>query len=257
MYLVAVAELRGPLEREAAELARDLGSTPYEARLAVSGALPSIVLTTSDRARAEELAAKLRARGQGAVLADTDEVVAHDRMVSMRRFALDAEGLRSPDDAAALPFVDVLCLLRAMHRTTTNTIAETTERKINVPAAVISGGLIATKVVRKESTVAVEQREQVLYVFRRSGATPWILPASTSQYVALGADLASTTHENFATTIRLLRAAAPGAFYDERLLRPPRNANGAHAGNDVDLAAHLLAAWFATLDRERPPYRHA
>jgi hypothetical protein len=256
MHLVAVAELRAPMDRAAAALARDLGCTPYDARLALSGMMPTLVLATNDRTRAAKVVEALRARGEGAVLCDTRDVVPSERMISMRRFQLEPDALVAPDVGQRLPFADVLCLLRAMQRWTTTEATETKERSLDVARAAITGGLVSTRTAKKESSRAIEQREQVLYVFRRSGGTPWILQETRAHYVGLGDDLQSTTPANFATTLRKLRAAAPNAFFDERLLHPRKSSANHYEGIDADLAAHLLAVWFEELERERPPYRH-
>lgn len=253
MFIVAVAELRPPLEQEATELARDLQTTPYEARLQLSGALPSIVHATPDRDRAFGLFSRMRERGQGVIACSTDDIVASERMVSMRRFALEEDALVTDD--GRLPFDDVLCLLRAMQRSSTTATEEVKDRKIAIGKAVLTGGLMTTKTVKKEVTTTVEQREQVLYVFRRSAQTPWLLEESKTNYQAVGAARAPTTALNFAATIKRLRAVAPSAAYDERLLRPPRAVTFATHASDVDVAAHLLALWFAQIDRQLPPLR--
>jgi hypothetical protein len=255
MHLVAVAELRAPIDRAAADLARDLGCTPYDARLALSGMMPTIVLSTNDRARAANVVDALRSRGEGAVLCDTREVVSSERMISMRRFQLEADAVIAPDVGERLPFIDVLCILRAMHRWTTSEITETGERKLDVARAAITGGLVSTRTVKNTAQRSAEHREQVLYVFRRDGGTPWILHETRAHYVGLGDERQPTTLANFAITIRKLRAAAPNAAFDERLLHPRKSASNYFEGNDCDLAAHLLAVWFGELERERPPYR--
>jgi hypothetical protein len=96
----------------------------------------------------------------------------------------------------------------------------------------------------------------VLYVFRASGETPWLLRERGTHYTGLGASLAPSSTQNFMTMIGRLRAAAPGAAYDERLLNarsaPARTALTGRAGNEqvsvssasgVDLLAHVMAAW--------------
>ena len=97
----------------------------------------------------------------------------------------------------------------------------------------------------RDVTTRTDTREQVLYLFRRSGAAPWILRERSARYAGLGADLHPTSLENFATTTRLLRAYAPQAIFDERFMvsRPIRGvADGIEA---TDVLAHLLATYLA------------
>src|SRR5262249_58145917 len=55
VYVVAITELATSVEAEAAALAPEIGSTPYETRLELAGGMPAVVLTTPDRARAQHL----------------------------------------------------------------------------------------------------------------------------------------------------------------------------------------------------------
>ena len=83
MYLVAIAELATPREAEAAALAVDLGTTAYEERLNLLTGLPTVVLTTVDRAEALSLLAKIRAR--------TGEVDANAAVLQTQRATADRE----------------------------------------------------------------------------------------------------------------------------------------------------------------------
>jgi hypothetical protein len=163
-----------------------------------------------------------------------------------------------------LEYADILAILRATHRHVSEQREEVKERRIAVGRAIATGGLAATRTTKREIRTTVEEREQVLYIFRRSGAVPWILHSATAQFAGLGAELGPTRIENFARMIRLLRERAPSAAYDERLLslrkvperaRTPDEAAGDESDpstRGVDLLAHILALWFA---RAKNPYR--
>jgi hypothetical protein len=253
MYVVALTELATPLEAEAAALAADLGTTLYEERQTLLGGLPAIVRMSAERAPAAELLQKLRARGHGAVAFDSAAVVASDAMVSMRRFAFEPGAVTSLDmDGRVierLPCDDILALLRATHRTRTETATETTQKKFSMGRAVLSGGLVMRKNVKSEERSVSEQHEGLLYLFRASGQTPWVLYERGTNYAGLGAELAASSLQNFLGVIARLRALAPGAAYDERLLKPRRLAPQALArsqttqssASGVDLMAHVIA----------------
>lgn len=259
MFVVAVAELAGRMEDEAAALAADLGAAPYDARMLLASGLPAVVRTTADKARALDLLARLRARGHGAVACDSAAVVASGAMVQMRHFRL-GPAAATPDDPAgeSLPYDDVLAFVAAVHRTRANTETHVTEKKLSVARAVITSGLSMTKTVTKESHAATEERENVLYVFRRSGATPWLLREhGVGGWSGHGQPLAASRFENFRLTVGALRAKAPGATFDDRLVtrRVQERASLAVGGGtksvttssdaSVDLLAHLLALWIA------------
>ena len=258
MYVVALVELAGPVEAEAAALAADLGTTAYEERLKLAAGLPAIVLTSAEPERAQALAHKLRARGHGVIDCDAAEVVPAGAMVAMRRFVFEADAVTLPDVAdvprARLPFTDILALFRAVHTTRTETRTETTKKAFSPGRAVLTGGLVMSKSVSTESKSQATEREQVLYVFRTSGETPWILRERGTNYTGLGPQLGPASAQNFMTTLSRLRAAAPEAAYDERLLNtrsaPTRAARSASPGTEslsvasasgVDLLAHVMA----------------
>jgi hypothetical protein len=269
VYVVAIAELGATAETEVAPLAADLGVVAYDARLLLAQGLPAVVLQTPDKARALGLLAKIRARGNGAMACDAAAVVSSDAMVSMRRFRLEGDAV-SLDDRPGdrLPFTEVLALVPAIHRIRADTTSVTKSTKFSASRMLITGGLSMTKTVKTESRSTTEAREHVLYVFRRDGETPWLLEEQGTSWAGLGRPPAPSGYENFRATIAELRARAPAATYDERLLTrkaaPERAAltggvrsttvkTSSEAG--VDLLAHLIATWVLRQQRGDEPYR--
>jgi hypothetical protein len=149
----------------------------------------------------------------------------------------DTQALRS--GAAALPYADIVALLKATHRTEETGVSEEKERKFRPGMALATGGLVLSKTIKRQVVTRTESREQVLYVFTRSG-DPWILRERSARYAGLGAALAPTSLENFRTTLDQLRQRAPHAVYDERL-QSPRTIRGIADGSAAtDLLAHLI-----------------
>ena len=254
MYVVAIAELATPLEAEAAALAADIGTTAYEERLHLLTGLPSVVLTTADRSEALALLAKLRARKHGAIACDAAAVVAHEAMIPMRGFTLEPDAVVAGEER--LPCGEISTLLRAMHRTSTETRGETKSRQFSAGKALLTGGLAFSKTVTREEKSVAQASEQVLYVFRAGGETPWLLRERGTSYAGLGPRLVASSTQNFLTTIACLRERAPTAFYDERLLNPRNAATrlarsgsasastlSTSSAGGVDLLAHLIALW--------------
>ena len=220
MFLVALLTGTADDASLQARLAKATGVTPYEARLALAGGFPSIVTTTGDEAKANALAGALRAAGDDAIACDGNDVASSESMVPFDRFTLDERGVVA--GGQSLLYADVLCLLRAIHRSRAATETRTSERKFDVGKSLMTGGLSNSKVVTKTSSETSESREPVLYVFRRSGATPWLLRESRTHYEGLGPARGLTATANFAATIRILRERAPHATYDERLVHAHR-----------------------------------
>ena len=261
MHIVAIAELATPLEAEAAALAADLGTTAYEERLNLLTGLPTVVLMTVDRGAATALLAKLRARKHRAMVVDVDTVVAHEAMIPMRGFALEKAAVIAGGNE--LPYGEITALLRAMHRSNTETHSETKTRQFSPGKALLTGGLAFTKTVTREAKSAVQESEQVLYVFRGEGETPWLLRERGTSYAGLGPALTVSSAQNFLATIAQLRARAPDAVYDERLLNPRGATNrlsrsgtasastlSTSSASGVDLLAHVIALSIA---RRRSP----
>lgn len=270
MYVVALVTLATPgdTDAEAAALAADLGATVYEQRLQLAGGLPAVVLTTPDADRARALLRALRGRGHGAAAFDAAAVVPSGAMLALRRGRLEADALvaedpaRPPGAAGApaealdrLPFEDVLALIRASQRRRVEETVQVKERKFGMGRAVMTGGLMLTKKVTREETRVSDERMEVLYLFRRSGARPWLLRERGAAYTWLGDKVAPASMHNFQATVALLRERAPGARYDDRLTGPRRALPFAGEGDDespdptADLLAHVLALWAARGER--------
>jgi hypothetical protein len=243
MFLVAIPELKGSIDAALVPLAADLGTTPYELRLLLNGGFPAVVLATVDDEKARAAAAAVVRHGQTSLLLDRSSVVSSNAMTALGRFKLTATGVIADERSSEeLPFVDIGALIRAMHRGTTTKTEEVKERKLRPVMALATGGMVMSKKVTREITRQVEHRDQVLYLFRRSGAPPFILRERGALYTGLGADLGPTAFANFQTTIRVLRERAPSATYDERLMNA-RPIRGVADGSDAsDLLAYLIAA---------------
>jgi hypothetical protein len=272
VYVVAIAELKRSIEDEAPDLAEDLGATAYDARLLLASGAPIVAKTTPDREAALELLARLRARGHGAVACDTSAVVSSGDMVAMRRpvFGDDAVALAGSGaepgtratgvtgaEVERLPYDDVLALVPAVHRRRVDTTTQVRETQLSVGRAVASGGVMFTKSVKKDTHATSEERGGVLYVFRRSGATPWLLREHGTSWIGTGLPLAPSESENFRAAVGELRRRAPGAVYDERLVARKVTEKMALSGAGgtttvktstdaaVDLLAHVVAMWAA------------
>ncbi|HEY8078466.1 MAG TPA: hypothetical protein VIF62_30260 [Labilithrix sp.] len=225
MIVVFVSHLARPSASEAAALAPILGATEYEARMALAPTPPAIVMTTRDRDRAETAVAAIRARGHGAHAFDDAALVPSARMTRMDDFRFEPDGVRRVTGDELLLYGDVFAVLRAIHESEEDPGADP---------------------------------EPVAYFFRRSGATPWILRAFHSTYLALGEARTTIAFTNFTRTLARMRESAPMAVYDDRLLRrrPAERIaiESLQSSRDVvDVLAHLLAMSIAS--QGGSPYR--
>ncbi len=257
MHVAALTELATPIEAEAVALAADLGITAYEVRLKLVVGLPAIVLLSADPAPARALVAKIRARGHGALLCDAAEVAPSGAMVPLRRFTFEPDALVAPDvPDARLPYDDILGIFRASHEARNETLTQSTTKELSAGRALLSGGVLITKNVTREEKTITHEREQVCYLFRAGGDTPWLLRERGTHYAGLGPEAGPSSAQNFVATMARLRKLAPGAVYDERLMNPrnaPRQPTrtgsgssetvGVSSASGVDFIAHLMALW--------------
>lgn len=255
MYVVAVTELRSPIETEATRIAEDIGSTAYELRIQLTAGMPAVVLSTQDMALAQRVLTRITERGNLAVGVDDDYVVDSESMVTMKRFRMDPDGYRTEEAPnELLPYGDVLAIVRATHRLSSSSRTVVKERKFSAGRALLSGGLVMTKTTTRETKQSSDEREHVVYLFRRSGERPWILRQDEAKYHMLGDKMQPTNALNFPLVVTRMRESSPTAIFDTRLVSvkriPERNVSltASQSGTvvssftyGVDLLAHLLA----------------
>lgn len=256
LFVVFVSHLSRPAAVEAAEFAKLVGVTEYEARLTLVTPMPAIVQTTSSRDRANDTAALLRGRGHGIHVFDEESFVPSERMTKMDDFRLDADGVRRVSDGELLPYGDVFAILRAIHSSSSEVERPSAQRGLR--SDMLDATPSALRVVTKN-----QEREQVAYFFRRSGERPWILRERHARYEGLGAERKSIAFQNFVRTIERLREASPMAVYDDRLVRrrvaervredTMLRATYKSSHEAMDLLAHLLAMQILT--QGGSPYR--
>jgi len=244
------------LEQEAQALAPMLGAGLYELRLALAAPPPVVLMQAPDLEPARQLLSTLRARGHGAVACDASSVASSTDMLTPKSFVLEESSfvLEGPDiGRQAMAYSDIAALLCATHITEAESTHERTEKKFSLGRAALSGGLVRSKTQTVTERHASQEREPVLYVMHGSGSGHVLLRQARLHYTGLGARLGRSAAENFASTVALLRERAPGARFDDRLLKHRRTGgslkvSGTSAARtvtlsndaEVDLLAHLL-----------------
>ena len=263
MFVVVLAEAGQGIMDDLAYVAQVLSLTLYEARVLLAAGTPQVLITTKEPSRAETVAGALRQRGYGAVVVPAKDVVPSPRMLQLRAFSLEREMLRA-DTAQphVLPYADVHTLVRAMHRSATETMGEEKVRKFSVVKMATVG--IPTRTVTQATKSVGEERSQVLYLFPFDGA-PWILEEQGAKYTHMGEAMAPTKFANFQRAVELLRARMPHATFDARLTTPRHfsdkvmahlsdGSNRVSSSFSVDLLAHGIAA-HAKSKAASTPYR--
>ena len=251
-FVVAVGDIAGVLDDEAAPLAAAAGLTVYDVKARLAGALPRVLFQSPSEAPARRVLAAVRARGHGAFLCDTDAVPRPAELVRVRRFGIGETGvLADGQKGAALAFDRIGVILRLAIRSAV--VRSTREKELRPQGA------------RPPATVEVDHdAHETLVVHaaylvpRPSGAErarPWLLHEREASFLALGPALRRTRRENLTAALDLVRERAPRAIYDERFVAHPLltaqviavrdnlSPEAPPADTAVALAAHLLAEW--------------
>jgi hypothetical protein len=153
-----------------------------------------------------------------------------------------------------MPYGDVLALVRGRTTHVDQLSTSTRDKRFSLGRALMTGGLVLSKTTTKHTQTLHDDSEQVLYLIRRDGREPMILRERRLRHDGLGADIRPTAGENFSQVVSMLRARAPRALYDDRMVAQRRAAQVVRAigtpaegkttvsnSHENDLVAHLIA----------------
>lgn len=254
-----LALLKAPAQLEAARqtVARVLGVTAAEAGMRLAAEPPSLLAVLPD-SEADAHLRQLRAEKLAAASCAVPVPTA-GRLLA-RTLSLEPDAVSFEDRQGAtlrIPWPEVIAILRGQQMIRQQ--SETTQkvRQFSMSRAVLTQGLSMTKT--SEQTVRSQQEDVVHFVriYARSGE--WAAVEDNQMaFACLGSQLQPTKLGNIQKVAQLVRERAPGAFYDERLLRLGRRplpfTLGAPAtaregrtevsrtdtSSSVDVLAHLL-----------------
>jgi hypothetical protein len=234
IFLVAITRLGTAIETEAKALASQLGGLAYEYRLKLNAGEPAIVLATPDGVVARLCVEKLRMRGHEAMVVAANDVIRADAMLALKRFHFESDALVSSDGLGArLPWGDITALVRATHRTVTESSEVVQEKKFSPMRAALSGGLVINTTTTTKLKTHTSENEAVLYIFA-AGTAPWLLRERHARYDALGSAVTLQSLENFRLTVAEIRKHAPRAPFDERLVTRKTSPE------EDDILAHII-----------------
>ena len=200
-------------------LARATGQTLAEARMRLAPEPPALLARTGS-IEATSLVASLRQTGMAALAIAENVPGDADRLVA-RAFEFSEGGARfRPRDGAelALPWVEMLGILRGIRISRSESEHTEKTRKFSVGRALATGGLVMSRTASRTVRSTNEAVEQVVLLYSRVGDAV-ILAESELEFSGLGPRLSPSSTANMVEIARRLREKAPGAFYDERLLR--------------------------------------
>jgi hypothetical protein len=221
MALLAITRLTqlGPVDGELATVAQLTGQSAYETRLRLMSAPPIVLARSLPLERAQHWLAVLRERGHGAVAVDEPMLPRDERIRCPQDIELHERAFVGVQHGRRfeLPLASVMALVRAVEVIEEARMRETSEKKLAIGRALLTGGLMRSKEVTSTQTDVRTEAERTLYVFLREGPDPMVLRERVLRYAGLGPLLARTEHECFDRLAGWFRSQAPHAIYDERL----------------------------------------
>jgi hypothetical protein len=220
------------------------GQVPAEARMRLAGEAPMLLARLDDGA-ADALAAKLRAARVAAISLDADVPGDESRLVARSFAFVDAQGGEpahfelSPrlGEPMRLPYGQIELLVRGVRVHRGSKTHTESKRRLDIGRALLTQGLMITKVEKREITTKTESPEHFLLVY--AGESVGALYEEEVTFQSLGKDLQPARLANMGFITEKLRRLAPQARYDERLLRLGRRPL-AFEGDPVDVVAEIL-----------------
>lgn len=234
-------------------VAAAVGLAPADVRMRLGGLLPRVLLSDSDPDVLANATKALGALGFRAITCDPAAAPTDDERIIGRRVETGGDLLQVWDAAQTChecPRDRIRLLQRGVRISSERRDVTTTQRRLDLGRAVISGGLMLTKKTTQVSTHITETREPFLLVQRADGADDLMLYERRMDYRFLGDDMQPSSHANFDRLVARLRICFPAVPFDDRVGRPGFvSALPATTVDPTDLGLYLVA--LATLPSGR------
>jgi hypothetical protein len=242
--LLAIASIPEAAEaRPRAAAAAGLALADLSRRLA--GTLPRVLLASVPEDRGRALALTLEGLGFGILTCDVAAVPSDEDRIVARRIELAPDTLIVTDargQAHRCPGRAIGLLQRGMRVTRSENRVKTTERRLSIGKALLTGGLVLTEKVEKTTVNAVETGEPFLLLGRSDGEPDVVLYERRIDYRSMGAEMQPSSRANLERLWDWLRRLVPPETIDDRVARPGFVSGlPATAADPVDLALFLVA----------------
>ena len=222
MYLVVLHDWKMEEGAVAVFVAKKLGTMAFEARQKLAGGSPVVIATFADQDHARALVDSLTQEDLPAFLIDTEEVRKNQFACYVHRFVLGEEALKveSRDgESCEIEYGTIDLLLVAICKAgEVQTTGTETSRKFSLGKTLLAGGLPMKKQVKTEKIVTVEERDEALWLYTHDRAL-FIFDRPVMSYAGLGEAMQLIRDLNFAHLKNELKRLAPGALFDDRLLK--------------------------------------
>lgn len=219
MKLVAIVRPPARPDEAAGALAAATGLTLAEARMRLAPEPPALVARLAPE-KAALLVVALQKAGLAALAVDVDVPTDEDRTRG-HAIAFEPQGITvSPrlGEALVVGWTEVLAILRGARSSRLDVRRAEKSKRFSVGAAVMTGGLVMSRTATTTVRSSDETLEQVILLYARDGRAA-TLAETELDFSSLGTRMQPSSTANMVEIARLLRERAPGAYYDERLVR--------------------------------------
>ncbi len=242
MLLVIANTPKDPLARTQA--ARLVGLPPADFSRRLAGTLPRVLLAAAPVDQVAALVDGFESLGFAAFTCDPATAPSDEDRLLVRGIRVEAGALAFLDgkgEAHPCFGTAVSLIQRGVRVSTTSETVNTTERRLDIGKAVLTGGLMLTSKIQKQSVRTEETREAFLLLQRNDGQPDAIIYERRVDYRFLGADKQPASYANLEKTLARLRNLAPTVPVDDRATRPGFVSGLPLTSSDpVDLALHLI-----------------
>jgi hypothetical protein len=201
--------------------ARLTGMTLADVSRLLAGTLPRVLVRATEDGTG--LARALEAEGFVAFLGPDPGIPSDQQRVVARDLELSPEALTAIDRSGQrhlCPPSAVGAYLRGVRRLETTELQTSTQRKLDLGKALLTGGLSVTKKVTTTTERTTEEKQAFLLILRNDDQPPIMLHERRLNYRCLGTGIQPSTFGNFTALLARLRSFAPAAPLDDRMTRP-------------------------------------
>ena len=241
-----IAVVRAPADGEArAAAARVTGLALADVNRRLAGVLPRVLTAAADPDQAQAMASALELAGFAPVVFDPALVPDDEQRLLPRQLRVESAGLVAVDDRGIehpCPAAAIDLAQRGIRSTRSSMKVKTTERRLDIGRAVLSGGLMLTRKVDKTTVKTTGGDEGFVLIQRNDGAPDIMLYERRLDYRFLGAEMQPSSHANLQLLWDRLQPLVPAGGTDERVGRPGFISGlPATSADPLDLALHLVA----------------
>lgn len=238
-----VAVARVPSDANALQRAAEIaGMAVADASRLLAGTLPRVLVRATDEGA--RMAGALESAGFVAFACEDSAVATEKDRVVARNLEFSTSGLVAVDGRGQrfeCPYSSIAALIRGIRLVASTEVIKSTERKLALGKALLTGGLSVTKKVETVQERTTSMKEAFLLLQRSDGEPAILLCEPRLNYQCLGKGIQPSTFGNFMALLARLRELAPHAPLDDRITRPGfLSGLPLMAVDPVDLAIHLV-----------------